>query len=87
MDALAGVGAVRDVALEYGVCQRAQDIGKGCRAAVEPRRVLASTEAVDGGNSGDLSDERHADESDAHMEHGCPVAGMGQVEESNLGDW
>jgi len=87
MDAPAGVSAVWDVALEYGVCQRAEDMREGCCAAVERGRVLASAGTVGWGNSGNSPDERHADESDAHMEHGSPMAGMGQVEEANVGDW
>ena len=48
--------------------------------------MLASAELVVAGNSGDLLDERCADESDAHVEHGRTEAGMEQVEEACAGD-
>ena len=53
---------------------------------MESGRVLASAELVVAGNSRDLLDERCADESDAHVEHGRTEAGMEQVEEACAGD-
>jgi len=70
-----------------GFCRDSnQDIRTGCGVAVESGRVLASAELVVAGNSGDLLDERCADESDAHVEHGRTEAGMEQVEEACAGD-
>ena len=54
---------------------------------MEAGRVLASAEQVVAGNSGDLLDERCADESDAHVEHGRTEARMEQVEGACAGDW
>ena len=49
--------------------------------------MLASAELVVASNSGDLLDERCADESDAHVAHGRTEAGMEQVEGACAGDW
>ena len=87
MEASACVSTICDVACEYGKCKGATSSRTGCGAAVEAGRVLASAEQVVAGNSGDLLDERCADESDAHVEHGRTEARMEQVEGACAGDW
>jgi uncharacterized protein (TIGR02246 family) len=62
-------------------------LGEMIAVELESGRVLASAELVVAGNSGDLLDERCADESDVHAEHGRTEAGMEQVEEACAGDW